>query len=86
MTILSTEKQIAIRITVAFLIMVASSWNLMSYLKEIFLNAWQGNFNTSVPLVMWLWVVLGLVGVVIFVRAGMSWDRIQDAEATNPPR
>ena len=83
MTMKCAEKKIAVRITVAFLIMVASCWNLMIYLKTIFLNAWQGNFNISVPSVMWLWVVLGLVGVVIFVRAGMSWDRMQDAEATN---
>lgn len=77
------KKQIAIRIAFAFLIMVASGWNLMRFIKEIFLNAWQGNFNTSVPSAMWLWIALGLVGVVIFIRAGMAWDRIQDGEASN---
>ena len=83
LTMKNAGKSIAIRTAVAIILMLASVWNLMSYLKEIFLNAWQGNFNTSVPSVMWLWVVLGIVGVVIFIRVGMSWDRIQDAEATN---
>jgi hypothetical protein len=79
----SAANQIVIRIVVAFLFMLASGWNLMSFLKEIFQNAWQGNFNTAEPPLMWLGIVLGLVGIVIFIQAGVSWDRMQDAEATD---
>jgi uncharacterized membrane protein (DUF485 family) len=83
MALKRAANQIVIRIIIAFLVMIVSLWNLMSFLKEIFQNAWQGNINNPAPLLSWLWIVLGLVGVVIFIQAGVSWDRIQDAEASN---
>ena len=75
--------KIFIRIIIAFLFMVLSLWNLSGFLKDVFQNSWLGNFNNPVPPLSWPWIVLGLVGVVIFIQAGVSWDRIQDAEASN---
>lgn len=40
----SAVNQIFIRIFVGGLFMTASLWNLISFLKEAFQNAWQGNF------------------------------------------
>ncbi|WP_443699940.1 hypothetical protein [Pseudomonas sp.] len=70
------------RFVVGFLFMLASGWNSFTFLKVGFQNAWQGNFDTPAPF-MWLWLGMGLVGVVMFISAGVAWDRIQDAEATS---
>lgn len=81
----SEANHIVIRIVIAFLFMLTSGWNLMSFLKEIYQNAWLGSFNTPEPPVMWFWLLMGLVGAVMFISAGMAWDHSQDAEATSQP-
>lgn len=71
--------QIIAKFVIGFLLMLTSGWKIFGYLKEGFQNVLQGNFNT--PEVGWHWVVMAFLGMVMFIWAGVSWDRIKEDAA-----
>lgn len=76
--------QLMARLILGFLLSAVSTYKLLSALIGFFQKGSQGDFSTPAP--AWYWIVLCGLGLLTFVWACVSLERILDTSADDLPK